>query len=168
MKATRKPGTEAPQHNKKTKTLREILFAGILGCAVFVGYPFAAQNESMVGSTWLTKTDMPTARFGLSGAVVDEKIYAIGGSNGERRFATVEEYDPATDTWTPKADMPTARGNLASATVNGKIYAFGGHTGISWGEPGTIYATVEEFSLLPDVGPRLSIQPSLRDECNRL
>ena len=41
--------------------------------------------------------------------------------------------------------MPTARGDLASATVKGKIYAIGGHTGITWDDPGTIYATVEEF-----------------------
>ena len=54
--------------------------------------------------------------------------------------------------------MPTARGDLGSATVKGRIYAIGGHTGITWGDAGTIYARVEEFAL-PE--PQLTIQKSV-------
>ena len=57
--------------------------------------------------------------------------------------------------------MLTARGDLASATVNGRIYAIGGNTGISWGDTGTIYATVEEFALPPAAAPQLTIQKSV-------
>ena len=55
-------------------------------------------------------------------------------------------YDPETDTWTKKTKMLTARASLATAVVNGKIYAIGGHTGISWGNHGTVYPTVEEYT----------------------
>ena len=57
--------------------------------------------------------------------------------------------------------MPTARGDLASATVKGKIYAIGGNTGLSWDDPGTISATVEEFALPVAAAPQLTIQKSV-------
>jgi len=80
---------------------------------------------------WAQRADMPTPRWDLSSAVVNGKIYAIGGvSNepGSKLLSTVEEYDPATNTWTNKSDMPTARlgTSQSSAVVDGKIYTFGG------------------------------------------
>ena len=78
--------------------------------------------------TWITKADMPTARFGLSASVVNGKIYAIGGAtvNGAPALATVEEYDPVTDTWKSKTNMPTARYFLTTSAVDRTIYAIGG------------------------------------------
>jgi len=73
---------------------------------------------------------MPTARAQFSTAVVNGKIYPIGGFTGVpfNPIPTVEEYNPATDKWTKKADMPTARILLSTSVVNGKIYAIGGVT----------------------------------------
>ena len=87
--------------------------------------------------TWEQKANMPTARAGVSVAVVDGKIYAIGGSqmktiqaprgfsSESEEVATVEMYDPVTDTWTQKADMPTSKKTM-TCVVDGKIYAVGG------------------------------------------
>ena len=78
---------------------------------------------------WTQKADMPTARSLFSTAVVDGKIYVIGGEVdkiGEMSIAKVERYDPKTDTWEPKADMPTARVNGTTAVVDEKIYVIGG------------------------------------------
>ena len=44
---------------------------------------------------------MPTARSNLGVAVVDGKIYAIGGYNGNN-LGTNEMYDPENNTWTTK------------------------------------------------------------------
>ena len=87
--------------------------------------------------TWAGKANMPTVRSNVSVSVVDDKIYAIGGSkmkkyqvprgfgNESEELPTVEMYDPATDTWTQKADMPTPR-KTKTCVVDGKIYAIGG------------------------------------------
>ena len=78
---------------------------------------------------WTLKADMPTPRFSFSTAMVDGKIYAIGGEVdrfGDVSVATVEMYDPKTDTWHRKADMPTARSYVSTSVVDGKIYAIGG------------------------------------------
>jgi len=64
---------------------------------------------------WTNKADMPTPRWTHTSAVVNGKIYIIGGLTsqpGERALSTVEEYDPSTNTWTINADMPTARANI--------------------------------------------------------
>jgi N-acetylneuraminic acid mutarotase len=107
--------------------------------------------------TWVTKTDMSTRRLGLAAAVVDGKIYAIGGSNGER-LATVDEYDPAKDTWIPKADMPTARKDIAAAAVNGKIYVFGG----SEESEGGGITTTEEYDVATDTWTPRNDMPTAR------
>ena len=48
------------------------------------------------GGTWTQKADMPTARGIAGSAVVDRKIYAIGGKQDPAtpKLRTVEEYDP--------------------------------------------------------------------------
>jgi N-acetylneuraminic acid mutarotase len=79
---------------------------------------------------WTARAPMPTGRVFLDTAVVDGKLYAIGGTTfGEEQqpgLAVVEVYDPDTDTWTRKADMPTPRADLTVSAVNGRIYAIGG------------------------------------------
>lgn len=75
---------------------------------------------------WVTKTPMQKARANFGLAVVGDKIYAIGGMEGNGFISTVEEYDPATDTWAYKQSLPTARGNFTTSVVNGKIYVIGG------------------------------------------
>jgi N-acetylneuraminic acid mutarotase len=82
-------------------------------------------------NSWTTKKVMPTARSGLGVAVVNNKIYAIGGSNNNTQLAVNEEYNPVTDTWTTKTPMPTARGGFAIAIYQNKIYCIGGTTGDS-------------------------------------
>ncbi len=91
--------------------------------------------ESMwarMGSTWTLKTDMPTARFLAGSAVVDGKIYVVGGAlvSGSGSVSNiVEEYDPAEDTWTRCANMPTSRQGVRAAAVDGIVYAIGGYGG---------------------------------------
>ncbi|MCW4023651.1 MAG: hypothetical protein NWF01_01270 [Candidatus Bathyarchaeota archaeon] len=66
-------------------------------------------------------TSMPTARQGLGVAVVDGKIYAIGGRDGVN-----EMYDPSSDTWTTKTPMPKNKAYFGIAAYENKIYCVGG------------------------------------------
>jgi len=85
----------------------------------------AAENE------WTAKKPMPTAREGLGVAVVNGKIYSIGGLNNDTNLTVNEEYDPIMDTWKTKEPMPTARSGFAIAAFQSKIYVIGGTTGTS-------------------------------------
>jgi N-acetylneuraminic acid mutarotase len=118
--------------------------------------------------TWTQKADMPTPRWGHTSAVVDGKIYVIGGGTSEggpdeKLLATVEEYDPVTNTWTRKDDMPTPRGWMSpsSAVVDGKIYVIGG--GASWDEADCCKPTVEEYDPATDTWTRKADMPTGRD-----
>jgi N-acetylneuraminic acid mutarotase len=82
-----------------------------------------------VEGTWTRKADMPTARSYLSTAVVNGRIYAIGGAlRATTGCSAVEEYDPVTNAWTQKANLPVPRCGLSTCEVDGKIYAIGGLT----------------------------------------
>jgi len=76
---------------------------------------------------WTYKTPMPTGRGFTSGAVVNGKIYMIGGFPTHTSVTKANEmYDPATNIWTTGKDMPTARVSVATCVMDGKIYAIGG------------------------------------------
>ena len=120
----------------------------------------SVEEYDPVTDTWTPKAEMPTARYGHFGGVVNGKIYAIGGFKREpvEGISTVEEYDPATDTWTTKTPMPTARGYHASCAVNGKIYAIGG--GIRTPDKVTILGTVEEYDPETDTWAKKADMPA--------
>ena len=80
-------------------------------------------------------SEIPTRRRDFSTAVVEGKIYLIGGTPFENRrgpygLSTVEVYDPITNTWERLADMPMPRTNAGTAVVSGIIYVFGGYNGL--------------------------------------
>jgi N-acetylneuraminic acid mutarotase len=104
---------------------------------------------SAAEDSWTTLEPMPTARSGLGVAVVDGKIYAIGGYNGSY-LATNEMYDPTTNTWTTKQPMPTARSMVGIAVVQNKIYVFGGVTGPSNFTSSTYTGATEVYDPVTD------------------
>lgn len=109
------------------------------------------------GGKWAKKTEMPTARYGLSTATVDGKIYAIGGNGGAW---AVEEYDPSKDTWTRKANMPSQRSGFATCVVDGKIYAIGGSERFIINGP---LRTVEEYDPATDTWAKKADMPTPRE-----
>ena len=103
----------------------------------------ALSSIGVAEDSWASKAPMHEARNNLGVAVVNNKIYAIGGDtlSGFWTFSmgfsgkptggvvgTNEEYDPATDTWTFKKPMPTPRTGFAIAAYKNKIYCIGGAT----------------------------------------
>jgi N-acetylneuraminic acid mutarotase len=62
----------------------------------------AVEEYDPAADAWTVKAGMPTARQSLSTSVVNEKIYAIGGSTAPFPWSptgTVEAYDPTTSVW---------------------------------------------------------------------
>jgi N-acetylneuraminic acid mutarotase len=77
-----------------------------------------------VTNRWTMGASMPSPRDHDAGAVLGNKLYVIGGENGE-----VTMYDPNTNRWTSRAPLITARSSLAAARVNTNILAVGGRDG---------------------------------------
>jgi len=109
------------------KTIKGLVIALVISFSLS---PLLILQVKATEGFWTIKALMPTARSAPGVAVVNGKIYAIGGYNGSY-LSTNEEYDPATDTWTTKASMPTPRSSFAIAVVQNKIYVIGGKEGTS-------------------------------------
>lgn len=52
--------------------------------------------------------------FSAGLAVVNDKVYAVGGFNGSLRVKTVDLYDPTTDTWSCATSMEARRSTLGT------------------------------------------------------
>lgn len=81
--------------------------------------PVSAASQN----SWVTKAQMPSPRSDFGTAVVQGKIFAIGGGS-----VVNEMYDPVADSWTTKASMPTRRSSFGVAVFQNKIYCIGGYT----------------------------------------
>ncbi|MFQ5911376.1 MAG: Ig-like domain-containing protein [Thermoplasmata archaeon] len=76
--------------------------------------------------TWSIKTPLPTPRWGLVGAALGGKVYAIAGANDTGILDVVEVYDPLTDSWETGAPLPAGGVWAGVAVLSGKIYVLGG------------------------------------------
>ena len=111
---------------KMTVKLIVITFISIFLVLCTVSVKPASSSTEIVEDSWASKKPMPSERSGFGVAVVNGKIYAVGGyPTGNIN----EMYDPASDTWTELAPMPTARDNFGIAVYQNKIYAIGGQIG---------------------------------------
>jgi N-acetylneuraminic acid mutarotase len=77
---------------------------------------------------WTAKTPLGLSRPGAASAVLDGKLYVMGGSRYNAKTDAMETlditivYDPATDAWTRRASLPGPRTDLGAsrAYLNGK------------------------------------------------
>ena len=89
-----------------------------------------------VADKWNTQHQpMPTGREHTTSAVVDGKLYVIGGEvpnpNGGgaetyMRLNTNEVYDPVADQWKTLAPMPIPESDITSGIIDGKIHVASG------------------------------------------
>ena len=69
-------------------------------------------------------------QFGV--AVLNARIYIVGGRNGLRTLNSVDSYDPATNFWESIPPMCSYRHGVGVAEMSGPMYAVGGHDGWSY------------------------------------
>lgn len=77
-------------------------------------------------NSWTLGAPMPTPRAFVSTAVVDGKLYALGGTDPNNQWNVVEAYDPLTNSWTTKAPLPGPRSHAGAGIIDGRIHVVGG------------------------------------------
>ena len=104
------------------KTLQHLRWI-VVSVAAFVLFHVVIGN--VAAKKWKVVSQLPTGRSAFSTAVVDEKIYLIGGllfeneKGNTRGLSTVEVYDTKNNSWQRLADMPTPRLYAGAAVVDG-------------------------------------------------
>jgi len=123
-------------------------------------------------NTWQRLANMLTVRAGAETAVVDGKIYVIGGYAGKdnqgknfKFLKVVEMYDPQTDTWVRKQDLSIRRLQFGVGVVAGKIYAIGGYLQPRDWKPGLQgrIDLVEAYNPISDTWAKRADMPTRRD-----
>lgn len=94
---------------------------------------------------WQRKADIPTARWGTSCCVYENKIYVLGGIGISQppdtpALSVMEVYDPQTDSWQTMPSMGINRAGLCVSQINAKIYALGG-----WSSHWAVGASAQVF-----------------------
>ena len=74
-------------------------------------------------NSWTAGVALPAARKHAAAAVLEGKIYVVGGS---RSSSKVEVFDPQAGAWAEIAPMQDGRSKLAAVVVDGRLFAIGG------------------------------------------
>jgi hypothetical protein len=115
------------------------------------------------GATWQARPLLPTPRNHLGSAVVDGRIYVVGGQHGhyeaDDQEQAVEVYDAGAEMWTPVAGLPVGRGHVmwSVVTYQGHVIVAGGMT-----DGPVTSALVHAYDPLTDVWVRLANLPKPR------
>ena len=77
---------------------------------------------------WISRAPLPTPRQEMPHAVLDGRVYVIGGLDNVPTGSTVvEAFDPATNSWETRARMPIPLHHHGVSVVGGKLYVLGGY-----------------------------------------
>lgn len=134
-----------PRENTWTRLEPLALPRSGLGAAMVRGlfYAIGGRNNSPDGNQdshavdcfdpstnlWHTCSSMSAPRNRVGVGVIDDLIYAVGGSHGSTHHQSVERYEPTEDVWSPVTSMATRRIGVGVAVVNRLLYAVGGFDG---------------------------------------
>lgn len=80
-------------------------------------------------NSWSTMEQGLSNSRDLAGAVVDGRIYLIGGGPAANPLSTVNIFNLADNSWSEGPPLPVARSGHAVSVINGDIHVFGGRGG---------------------------------------
>jgi hypothetical protein len=123
--------------NQSSKYAAFVLMVSIL-LAILVANEVLAPNlipsPTAKTNSWSSTAPMPTQRWQFGVAVVDGKIYAVGGMGESRegpiRLNVTEEFNPSSAQWLSKQNIPYPSAAFPNfpfgvTACDGKIYVFG-------------------------------------------
>ena len=90
---------------------------------------------------WSIHAYMNSRRLQCGVALIEKRLYIVGGREGLKTLPTVEYYDFEKQIWSSVNSMNTHRHGLGACYFNGLLYAIGGHDGWSF------LNTVERYEL---------------------
>jgi len=132
------------------------------GSVLQVTGPYHQQYDPAT-DTWRGRAPVPRSLDHIGSAVLNGKIYLIGGfvGGGVHRDGqnTAFEYDPASDTWRILAPMKAGRASVGVVVLAGKLHAIGGRSP----DNAVVVATHEVYDPATNTWKDLAPLPTARD-----
>ncbi|NXF19557.1 KLHL4 protein, partial [Rhodinocichla rosea] len=100
--------------------------------SLFVTGTTTIEKYDLRTNSWIQIGTMNGRRLQFGVAVIDNKLYIVGGRDGLKTSNIVECFNPVTKAWTVMPPMSTHRHGLGVAMLEGPMYAVGGHDGWSY------------------------------------
>jgi len=79
--------------------------------------------------TWVDGPDLLLPRRNCASAMFDNRVFAIGGYDGNEITQAVEAYDPRMKSWMPLESLTTPRSSACASVIDGGIWVMGGTKG---------------------------------------
>ena len=80
------------------------------------------------GPSWIVKADLPAVREQAASAVVDGKLWLLGGNDEDyQETDSVFIYDPEGDTWTTGPQLPFTVGSGCATMHDGDVHLISQH-----------------------------------------
>jgi Carboxypeptidase regulatory-like domain/Kelch motif len=131
------PGAGSWKQLASATDTREAPGHGFIGDKLYIAGGWGGPDENpdpklevydTATDTWSTGASDPRPHAGSGSAVLDGRLYLVGGCDVDCGVSDVNVYDPATDTWSQAADYPEPVSWVSCAPVDGKLYCGGGAT----------------------------------------
>jgi N-acetylneuraminic acid mutarotase len=123
------------------------------------GFSYSEQFDAKTG-TWEEIPPLPTPRFSLGNALVDEKIWVMGGGafieNRFQNFDLIEIYDPEQKSWGKERGLklPWPSAGISACNWHNMVYVFGGNDGTKISNRSAVYDPLtkkwEELEPMPE------------------
>ena len=110
-----------------------LLITGTLSSFIFSPTQVSAQG------TWKQLSVTPITRTENSAALLDGKIYVLGGFTPKGTTTRVDVWNPTSNNWSIANPLPQALHHTTAVVVNGKIYVIGGFKSGFWKPVNTTY-----------------------------
>ncbi|MGH7311357.1 MAG: Kelch repeat-containing protein, partial [Candidatus Rokuibacteriota bacterium] len=94
--------------------------SAVVAILILAGGPLAAPP-----GRWTQGAPMPEERTEVAVAVLDGRIYVVGGFGGG---GALLEYDTAADRWRARAAPPASLHHAGAVAAGGRLYVVGGYT----------------------------------------
>lgn len=117
------------QHARKLAGLATVLAAGVLA-VLWWTYSLSlvplAERVATPAGVFALAAPLPEARTEAGGAVLDDKLYIVGGLGPQNQsLFSFYAYDPAADRWDKLPDLPSPLNHPGVVAADGKIWVAG-------------------------------------------
>jgi serine/threonine-protein kinase PknK len=127
------PDMATPRHGMAVAAVEKSVYA--IGGSTAVGDNQAVSTAEALklparkiqpAAQWRSLPDAPTARLMMAWAVLNNKIWIMGGLQNGVALQTVESFDPKTGAWETGPPLPIPLHHAAAATYRGEVVVLGG------------------------------------------